>query len=155
MLVVDCFDETQRLENDDLQVVEAVLQAAGSFELSGQEAEVSVTFVNDEQIQALNQQYRDIDRGTDVLSFALEEGEENPEIHDEDLPRILGDIIISVPTAEKQAEEYGHSFTREIGFLAVHGFLHLCGYDHGSKDEETEMFGRQNEILESYGLPRS
>lgn len=155
MIVVDCFDETKQMTEDDISVVRGVLQAASAYERPDEAVEVSVTFVNDEQIQALNRTYREVDRSTDVLSFALEEGEAMPEIHDEHLPLILGDIIIAVPTAERQAQTYGHSFTREVGFLAVHGFLHLCGYDHGSKDEESVMFSRQTEILEDYGLPRT
>ena len=76
------------------------------------------------------------------------------EISGVDLPRILGDIIISVEKAHEQAEEYGHSFLRELGFLAVHGFLHLLGYDHMTEEDEKEMFRRQEEILENYGLTR-
>jgi probable rRNA maturation factor len=71
-----------------------------------------------------------------------------------DMPRVLGDIIISVERTREQAEEYGHSFERELGFLAVHGFLHLLGYDHMTEEDEKVMFSRQEEILSSFGLGR-
>ncbi|MDP4137699.1 MAG: rRNA maturation RNase YbeY, partial [Bacillota bacterium] len=93
---------------------------------------------------------------TDVISFALEEdGEGEVEIIGADMPPVLGDIIISVDKAREQAEEYGHSLMRELGFLTVHGFLHLLGYDHMTEEEEKEMFTKQKEILNRYGLSRS
>ena len=98
----------------------------------------------------LNKNYRKIDRETDVITFALEDNEEvNEEEH-----RLLGDIYISVDKAKSQALEYGHSFKREICFLAVHGFLHLLGYDHMKKEDEEVMFKLQEEILDSYGITR-
>jgi probable rRNA maturation factor len=101
-----------------------------------------------------------VDRPTDVLSFAMNEsgeGEMDIFLDEEELdqfPNMLGDIIISVPRAQAQAEEYGHSLERELGFLVVHGFLHLLGYDHGTEAEEREMFGRQEEVLQKIGLTR-
>jgi probable rRNA maturation factor len=115
--------------------------------------EVSVTLLDDEGIQRLNREYREVDRPTDVLSFPLWEPNELWESVDGE-PVSLGDIFISVPRAEEQAAEYGHSFERELGFLAVHGFLHLLGYDHSTEAEEKEMFTRQEEILERVGLKR-
>jgi probable rRNA maturation factor len=101
-------------------------------------------------------EYRGKDYPTDVISFALEEiTEEEVPIIGEDVPRVLGDIIVSVPKAVSQAEEYGHSFEREIGFLIVHGFLHLLGYDHMEKADEQEMFALQEDILNKFGLTRS
>lgn len=92
---------------------------------------------------------------TDVISFALEEEEAGElAIQSKSLPILLGDIIISVEKATEQAEEYGHSFERELGFLAVHGFLHLLGYNHINEKDEKEMFLRQNEILGAFGLER-
>ena len=111
-------------------------------------SEVSVTFVSNERIQEINREYRDKDTPTDVISFAMEElGEGEMELIGADMPRVLGDIIISIPKTKEQAEEYGHSFIRELGFLAVHGFLHLLGYDHMNEEEEKEMFTLQKEIL--------
>ena len=111
----------------------------------------NVIIVDNNYIHELNKNYRDIDRETDVITFALE---------DEDsvkLPgdmRILGDIYISIDKARSQAIEYGHSFEREICFLAVHGFYHLLGYDHMNEEEEKVMFGKQEEVLSSYGIVR-
>lgn len=114
-----------------------------------------MTFVTNEAIHEINRQYRQKDAPTDVISFALEEmGEGEVEIIAEGMPRILGDIIISIDRTKEQADEYGHSFERELGFLAVHGFLHLLGYDHIVPEDEKVMFGKQDEILESYGLSR-
>lgn len=139
------------------QMVRCLQKAAELEEIAG---EVVVTLVTDERIHELNRDYRGVDRPTDVLSFAMNEsGEEEPEIflEEEELdeyPNMLGDIIISVPKAIAQANDYGHSFEREICFLAVHGFLHLLGYDHGSEEEEKAMFSRQEEVLQAIGLTR-
>ncbi len=89
-----------------------------------------------------------------MLSFALNDGEPDYEAL-EGIPNLLGDIIVSIAHINRQADEYNHSFERELAFLVVHGFLHLLGYDHQSKEEEREMFTKQEEILESYGLGRS
>ena len=113
---------------------------------------IAVTFVDKTEIQEINKMYRDKDKVTDVISFALEEDE--PEIIGLDMPRVLGDIIICTDVAQEQADSYGHSFERELGFLALHGFLHLLGYDHIDEQDEKEMFGRQDQILNAYGLTR-
>jgi probable rRNA maturation factor len=135
----------------DEQFVQKVLQTAGEhLNTSG---EVSVSFVSDDEIHELNRTYRGVDRPTDVLSFAFLEGEEDFPVPDEGA-KLLGDIVISIPTAVRQAEEYGHSVEREVGFLLVHGFLHLLGYDHQDEDAEREMFGLQEEVLQKLGLTR-
>lgn len=117
--------------------------------------EVSITYTNNEIIHGINLQHREIDRPTDVLSFPLmdENGfAENPETG----CKMLGDIVISVEKALEQAEEFGHSFEREIAFLVVHSMLHLLGYDHvTSEDDEKEMFAKQDLILETFGITRS
>jgi len=152
-LTIDFLDETNELNEEHIQLVENLLQHAAEMEDVG-EAEVSITFVTNEKIHEINREYRHIDRPTDVISFALEElGEGEIEIVGE-MPRVLGDIIISVERTREQAEEYGHSFERELGFLAVHGFLHLLGYDHMTEEDEKVMFSRQEEILSSFGLGR-
>ena len=81
-------------------------------------------------------------------------GEDEVEIVGAEMPRMLGDIIISIERTKEQAEEYGHSFDRELGFLALHGFLHLLGFDHMNEEDEKVMFTKQKEILEEYGLSR-
>ncbi len=123
--------------------------------------EVALTFVDNAAIQELNRTYRGLDKPTDVLSFALHDevdddltivyGEElEAELEDD----LLGDIVISVERAKEQAAEYGHSLEREIGFLFVHGFLHLLGYDHQDEEAEKRMFGKQERILQEAGLTR-
>jgi probable rRNA maturation factor len=136
--------------NIDQAFVARVLEAAASR--IDEQGEVSVSFVSDEEIHALNREYRGVDRPTDVLSFALDEGEAFPVGDAEE--RMLGDIVISVPRAVEQANEYGHSTIREIAFLLVHGFLHLCGYDHDDSESERVMFGLQEEILDTLGIHR-
>ncbi len=116
--------------------------------------EVSVTFTDNEGIRELNRKFRTIDRATDVLSFPLfdytGESEEPPV---DEFVGMLGDIVISLEQAKKQAEEFGHSFEREAAFLTVHSMLHLLGYDHeAGGDEEADMRRRQREILDRMGL---
>lgn len=155
MLSIDFIDETNFVEEKETELIEQLLQFAAKSENIEEECELSVTFVDDEAIREINREYRDKDRATDVISFALEEmGEGEIEIVGADMPRVLGDIIISVDTAKAQAEEYGHSTNRELGFLALHGFLHLLGYDHMTKEDEEIMFTKQRDILEKYGLSR-
>lgn len=155
MLELDLMDETNSVPEETIALVGKVLQSAGE-QLSVKEgSEVSVTFVSNDAIQEINKTYRNKDVPTDVISFAMEEmGEGEIEILDADIPSMLGDIIISVQRATEQAEAYAHSFERELCFLAVHGFLHLLGYDHGTEKQEKEMFGLQESILQAFGLKR-
>ncbi|MDE6149046.1 MAG: rRNA maturation RNase YbeY [Ruminococcus sp.] len=116
--------------------------------------EVSVSFVNDKRIHELNLEYRNIDRPTDVLSFPLGENGEF-DINNETGACLLGDIVISIETAYKQAEIYGHSLEREIGFLTVHSMLHLFGYDHEEgKLQERLMREKEEDILNTLGISR-
>ena len=155
ILNIDFLDETNEVKDEHLELVEKLLQHAAKVENIEEGSEVSITFVTNEAIHEINREYRDKDQPTDVISFALEEmGEGEIQIIGEGIPRILGDIIISTDRTREQAAEYGHSFERELGFLAVHGFLHLLGYDHMTEQDEKEMFGKQDEILSSFGLSR-
>lgn len=149
-------DETNTVEESMMALIRQLLIHASKMEEVPDCAEVSITFVSDEAIQEINYEYRGKNFPTDVISFALEEmGEgEIAIVRDEEMPLILGDIIISVDTAKRQAIEYEHPLEREIGFLALHGFLHLLGYDHETEEEETLMFRRQKEILNAIGLDR-
>ncbi len=116
--------------------------------------EVSVTYTDDEGIRALNLQYRQLDKPTDVLSFPLMDfsGESDEPVADEPVVS-LGDIVISLERARAQAEEYGHSFEREVAFLTVHSMLHLLGYDHETGEEdELDMRARQSRIMADMGL---
>lgn len=117
------------------------------------DAEVSVTFTDNEGIRALNAEYRGIDKETDVLSFPLTDFEGSEEPPADEAAISLGDIVVSLEKARTQAEEFGHSFQREVAFLCVHSMLHLLGYDHVDSDEDdAEMRRRQSEILVKMGL---
>ncbi|WP_434511379.1 rRNA maturation RNase YbeY [Desulfitobacterium sp. AusDCA] len=142
--------ERERLQKYLERGISEAIQAADGSE----EAEVSLTLVDDPRIHELNREYRGVDRPTDVLSFALqEEAEDEPEIMDfED--EILGDIIISVERARAQAEEYGHSFERELVYLAVHGTLHLLGYNHEVEADKVEMRRQEETVMSRIGLLR-
>jgi probable rRNA maturation factor len=114
--------------------------------------EVDITIVDDEEIHQLNRDYRNVDRPTDVLSFALDEDDEDePELM-EGQPHLLGDIIISAETATRQAEEFGHGLEREIVYLAVHGLLHLLGYDHMVEEDKVIMRAKEEEALSAINL---
>ncbi len=133
----------------EIKDVEIVLNKAILEEKVGQ-VSFNVIIVDNDYIHKLNKEYRKIDRPTDVITFALEDYED---IKYEDF-RLLGDIYISLDKAKSQAIEYGHSFKREICFLAVHGFLHLLGYDHMKKEDEIIMFGKQELILNEAGITK-
>ena len=114
--------------------------------------EVDITIVDDEEIHQLNRDYRGVDRPTDVLSFALDEDDEDePELLEGQL-HLLGDIIISAETATRQAEEFGHGLEREIVYLAVHGLLHLLGYDHMVEEDKVIMRAKEEEALSAINL---
>lgn len=115
--------------------------------------EVDITIVDDEEIHTLNREYRNVDRPTDVLSFALDEGEEDePELIDGPEEHLLGDIIISAETAQRQGEEFGHGLEREIVYLTVHGLLHLLGYDHMTDEDKKIMRAKEEEALREIRL---
>lgn len=117
-------------------------------------AELSVVLVDDAQIQDLNRDYRGIDLPTDVLSFTMEENEGPQRTLHTGSPLLLGDLVVSMQTAERQAKEYGHSLEREVGFLLAHGLLHLLGEDHERPEDEARMRERQRALLAIYSLER-
>jgi len=135
-----------------VRVAEAVLQHGDVTP----EAEVSIALVDDSYIRELNRQYRHKDWATDVLSFAMQEdtGDEPPVAGDEETGPVLGDVVISLETAQRQAVEYGHSFQREAAYLVVHGVLHLLGYDHEADADREVMRAREEEILGLLQLSR-
>ena len=106
-----------------------------------------IIFIDDDEMQKINKEYRGIDRTTDVISFAL-----NDNKHIDAVLNSLGDIFISIPKMISQARDYGHSEKRELSFLTLHGILHLLGYDHIEEDDEKVMFGLQKEILNELGI---
>ena len=134
------------------KMTQAAVYAVELEELESERCEISVTFVDMEEIHALNKEYRDVDRPTDVLSF--------PQFYDleEEIPEVgeicLGDVVICRDKAAEQAEEFGHSFEREIIYLFVHSVLHLLGYDHMEEDENACMRAREEEIMEHLGVLR-
>lgn len=115
-----------------------------------EKCEFNIIIVDNVKIHEINKEYRDVDRETDVISFALED---NMDVKYTDF-RLLGDIYISIDKCYQQAIEYGHSRIREICFLATHGILHLLGYDHMNDDDEKKMFKLQNELLDGYNIKR-
>ena len=158
-------DETGQVSEEILKQTQEILEFAA--QKTGKEnKEMAVTFISNERSHELNLEYRDTDRPTDVISLeykpeldiAVDEEDllDHPELAEmlEDFDAYIGELFISVDKAREQAEEYGHSFEREMGFLAVHGFLHINGYDHYTPEEEAEMFELQEEILTAYGLTR-
>ena len=114
---------------------------------------ISVSLIDDEKIHDINKQYRSIDKSTDVISFAFMDNED-VDLKKAKGPIVLGDIYISIDKVRSQSKEYGHSFKRELFFLALHGLLHLLGYDHMKKEDELVMFGKQEEVLKKYGIER-
>jgi len=154
-MYIDFHDNTNSVHTDYIDLLTRLLNFASEKEGVSPEAEMSVNFVDNKEIQELNRNYRQKDSPTDVISFAMQESVEGEmDIIGEDMPLTLGDIVISVDKAKEQAIDYGHSFKRELAFLTVHGFLHLLGYDHMTKSDEEKMFGRQEEILGEFGIER-
>jgi|SRR5690625_1213557 len=152
---IDFLDQTRSVPSDYIDLLQQLMVYASKQEGISHEAEISINFVDNNEIKELNRNYRQKDEPTDVISFAMQESvEEEPKIVGEDIPLTLGDIVISIDKAREQAEEYNHSLERELGFLAVHGFLHLLGYDHINKEDEEIMFNRQEKILGEFGIER-
>lgn len=146
---IDIFNQVDE-KIDELDTVLDVLYKAMDFE-NLKNTSFNLIIVNNEYIHNLNKTYRNIDRETDVITFALED--EDSVIIPDDF-RILGDIYISIDKALEQANLYGHSLLRELSFLAVHGFYHLLGYDHMTKEDEKVMFEKQEKVLSEYGITR-
>ncbi len=162
---IEMIDETgqvsQAIIEQTLDLLNFAAQKTGK-----EDKEMAVTFVTNERSHALNLEFRQTDRPTDVISleykpetplvFDPKELANNPELQEmlSEFDAYIGELFISIDKAKEQAAEYGHSFEREMGFLAVHGFLHINGYDHYTPEEEKEMFTLQEEILTAYGLTR-
>jgi len=144
------------------KLIESVIESCLEYEDIKRGCEVSVTLVDNLEIQKINREYRNIDRPTDVLSFPMFEREEiknleDGNVTDMDLDTweiVLGDIVLSIEKAHEQSMEYGHSFEREVAFLTVHGMLHLLGYDHEEEADRVIMRKREEEILNKLKLFR-
>lgn len=164
-MFIEMIDETGQVSAEMQEQITDLLQFAAE-KIGKQNKEMAVTFVDNARVHEVNLEYRGIDRPTDVVSLEYKPEQEivfdeedlldNPELAEmmEDFDAYIGELFISIDKAREQAEDYGHSFDREMGFLAVHGFLHINGYDHYTPEEEAEMFGLQEEILTAYGLTR-
>ena len=134
-------------------LVRRCCNAALRLENFSEDAEISVTFVDNDEIRLLNKQHRNIDSATDVLSFPL--GEKGVYDHNESGAALLGDIVISMPKAVEQAELYGHSLQREVGYLTAHSMFHLLGYDHVNGGvEAVHMREKEETVMTMLGLPR-
>ncbi|MFD1466181.1 rRNA maturation RNase YbeY [Lapidilactobacillus mulanensis] len=140
-------------------ITDLVAYAANRLDLPA-DTEMSISLITDEKIREINREYRDKDRVTDVISFAIEDDEDSDlpnfdELAAElEIPRNIGDLFIAPNHVREQAKEYEHSFDREFGYTVVHGFLHLNGYDHIEPEDEKVMIKLQEEILDGYGLKR-
>ncbi len=159
------YEAEKKLDFDYESIIRNVVEEALDYEKCPYEAEVNVILTDNEAIQEINRDHRQIDRPTDVLSFPMIDYESpsqfdrledyvedyfNPETGE----LVLGDIVVSVDKVEEQAEKYGHSQERELAFLVAHSMLHLCGYDHMEEEERLEMERKQEEILERKGYRR-
>lgn len=149
MSIIGIFNQTDE-EIKELDIIKEVLEYAVKKE-NLKEVEFNVIIVDNSYIHNLNKNYRNIDKETDVITFALEDDDT---LVNASNSRILGDIYISKDKAKSQSLEYHHSFKREIVFLAVHGFYHLLGYDHRNKEEEKVMFKKQEAVLDECKIKR-
>lgn len=146
---IEIFNETEENLEKELKELKTLLENVAKDE-GLENILFNVIIIDNSRIREINREYRNIDRETDVISFALED---DKTFNLEEI-RVLGDIYISIDKVRSQALEYGHSFKRELSFLAIHGFLHLLGYDHMEKDEEEIMFKKQEEVLSRYEINR-
>lgn len=152
-VIVDDQDKV-KIDESQIEVIKNSVAATLEYENFEGPAEVNITFVDNIEIKELNNQYRRIDKATDVLSFPLSDNGIY-DINYSNGAKELGDIVLSVEKALEQSIEYGHSFIRELSFLTVHSTLHLLGYDHvNSEEEEKEMFRKQDEIMEILNINR-
>ena len=147
----DKLDVTYKLK----RLIRFAVEATLAYENYHNTAEVSVTFTDNAGIKELNKKYRNIDKETDVLSFPLFDFDGSDEPPVDEMENMLGDIVVSLEKAAAQADEFGHSFEREVAFLCVHSMLHLLGYDHEESHEDDEqMCSKQEEILNNLGITR-
>ena len=159
------YEAEKQLDLPYEEIIRDVVNESLDYEKCPYEAEVNVILTDNQAIEEINREHRQIDAPTDVLSFPMVDYEAPSDFdHVEDAVEdyfnpetgelMLGDIVISVDKVEEQAEKYGHSQTRELAFLVAHSMLHLCGYDHMEEEERLLMEARQNEILERRGYTR-
>lgn len=159
-IILENSQDAVPIDGEIEETIKTVIKKTLEFEKCDFGAEISVTIVDKNEIKSINKEQRNIDAVTDVLSFPMLYFDENGDIIDCDFDTdgdniVLGDIVICAERAKEQAEEFGHSFKREMAFLTVHSMLHLLGYDHiTSQEEEKIMFCKQEEILDKLGITR-
>ena len=155
MVIEIDYDSIKKLPKEE-KIIKKVIETVLKEEKIIQDLEVYVTLTNNEQIHKVNLEQRKVDKATDVLSFPMFERDEIYLLKGDSKkePDILGDIIISIEKVKEQAEEYGHSFERELAYLVTHGMLHLLGYDHMIEEEKKQMRKREEEILEILKITR-
>lgn len=142
---IDNRQETVKITDELNKLIESVILQSLNVEGLSTDVEVSISFVDNAEIKELNREYRGIDEATDVLSFPMDEDMLVP------IP-LLGDIIISMETAIEQANEFGHSLDREIGYLVAHSMFHLMGYDHMNEVEKREMRSKEKQVMKNLGI---
>ncbi|MBQ9314623.1 MAG: rRNA maturation RNase YbeY [Clostridia bacterium] len=150
------YNAIEELPNEEA-LIKKVVKKVLEEEKVVQDVDVYITLTNNEEIHKINKEYREVDRPTDVLSFPMYEREEIYKLkadENDEVEKILGDIIVSIEKVKEQAEEYGHSFERELAYLVTHGCLHLLGYDHMIEEEQKEMRTREELILEMLNISR-
>lgn len=159
-LLIENVQSVHELTDEIIGAVRKVCEFTLKYEECNFDAQISITFTDDEDIHIINKEHRGIDAPTDVLSFPMLDFDEDGNISEDACEYdgekiVLGDIVINMERAAKQAEEYGHSFFREVAFLTAHSMLHLLGYDHVDDEiGEKVMIHKQNEILNSLGITR-
>lgn len=149
-LLIDNRQNKYEINEELVQLLERAAIACLTYENWDADYEVSLSLVDDDEIKELNKTYRGKDYSTDVLSFPLVDEEQMIDIEE----KLLGDIVISVERAAEQANEYNHSFEREMGFLLVHSMFHLMGYDHDTEEATNDMRAREEAVLSSINLIR-
>lgn len=158
------YEAKDKLALDYEKIINKVVEAAIDYEECPFECDVNVVLTDNERIHEVNKEFRDMDKPTDVLSFPMVEYSTPSEFdqledydeffHPETGELLLGDIMISIDKVKEQADNYGHSLERELGFLVAHSMLHLFGYDHMEEEERVVMETKQEEILQEIGLTR-
>ena len=155
-LIIDDRQDKLNVSEELIEKIKDIILECLDYEGYDDDYDVSLSFVDNKEIHELNKMYRGIDRATDVLSFPMFEKNEIKEVCKMNMEgqEVLGDVIISIEQVKKQAEEYGHSFERELAYMAVHGFYHLMGYDHMEENEKKEMREKEENILSKLDIKR-
>jgi len=159
-ILIENLQEEIEVKSELIKLLEETALSSLTLEGMTSGCELNIMLSDDERIKEMNREFRNVDQATDVLSFPMVEMQEGriiSDVGDYDMDEgllVLGDIVISLETAKRQADEYGHSFERECAFLASHGAFHLLGYDHENEAQEARMVMKQEEVLEKLGLKR-